>query len=332
MKNCMMLMAALALFILPGCGPVMHPPPGIPIAAGDLLGAVRGNVRAEQRSAVLDVTVSDLPLVPRKEVDYLSGVVVLCDQHEGANAWDDQRRTRQAVGLNYEHIISTYPDARNDKSPRRGYYPATLNADGSVTLTRARADEPWGVSSTLTYTAVAPHYIDFEFTATVHDASQFGTARVAAFFFASYMRGVEDVNIHFRGIPSAEAPEQLVTSPSAPVSRTMIAVAAHSDGQNSSLPSVEWPRIAQPYYYGVAGGMVYGVMFDSLWTTTREVRFTVVTMKDGGHHPAWDFSLVARELVDGSVVHLRGRMLWKPFVSPEDIAAEYASWRVAVRD
>lgn len=316
----------VALLLLVGCQPVFDPPRGIPIAAGSVYAEVRGNetVKTPYEAGLGDL---ELPFAAR-EVDHLSGLSLLSHASDGATAWDDARRTTQAVGLNFEHIMRVGDTPANHMAPRRGAYPAALNADGSVTLSRARADEvEWDVSSTLTYRAVAPHYVDFDFCATIHDASRFGPERAAGFFFASYMRSLPAMTVRFPGFPGPGESERWVSMPDTASGNTAVPLESAREKVGQVEPNVDWPRIARPVYWGDAGGgMVYAVMFDHLWSPEEEVRFSVYRWKRDRSAPAFDFYVVARGVEDGRRVRLRGRLVWKRFVNEEDVGAEFDAW------
>lgn len=306
--------ALLCLTFLTGCREDAKPlgPLGPSISGtGDLVATVRGN-----------------------DGDHMSGIVQLVHASTLGNA----AFARDETGINFEHIISGVSGAPNSFTPRAGPFDPTVEPDGSITLTRLAADEYWRVGSTLSFHAAPPHAIDFEFRATVEDASLFGPGRVAMFFFASYMRGVLDPELHFRGIPAPEASEDWVSSRAhlfpadsyVPLGSLGFATQPGDSALAASVESEAWPRIARPFFYGRAsGGMVYALMFDRLSTPDDELRFAVMRWRlaEGDPDPAWDFGYVARNLADGARVGFRGRLVWKPFVSGDDILAEYEAWQ-----
>lgn len=311
-------LAPLALFTLLLIACACPIPPGQTGVEGDLVATFRGNVDED-------------------DCRHLSGVPTLYHgQTPWFSAFDDENETRQAVGLNYEHLMSGHLDGRNNKAPRSGPFPLSVSPVGSWTLTRAKENSPWNVSAEMSYRMVGPHYIDFAFNATIHDAAQFGQNNYALFFFASYMNDVIDPEIHFRGFPNAGDPEQWVSSfpPTNGIGNWAAPQAVElpydtSDwALNINIPIQDSPRIAQPFYYGrTAHGMVYMVMFDKLYTPSDEIRFAVARWKlPEEMRPAWDFAYVVRSLQDGQKVGFRGRLVWKPWVSPEDCLDEYNTW------
>ena len=54
-------------------------------------------------------------------------------------------------------------------------------------LVRGAQDDPWRMSSTLTYTLREPYYIDLDFHCRADDAELFGKRGYAVLFFANYM-------------------------------------------------------------------------------------------------------------------------------------------------
>ncbi len=92
----------------------------------------------------------------------------------GFDAFDPDGKGSSA-GLNFEHIISGHRDPSNMFTPRSGPYALYRLPDGcSARLVRRRDDDPWSVSSTLTYSVREPHAIDFDFRCTPHNPDRFG--------------------------------------------------------------------------------------------------------------------------------------------------------------
>ena len=79
-------------------------------------------------------------------------------------------------------------------------------------LARDRKGSPWDVSSTLTYSVTAPHYVDVEFRCRSHNPSLFGERQWGIFFFANYMNDVEDVALNFLGIERAGGQEKWIAA------------------------------------------------------------------------------------------------------------------------
>lgn len=256
------------------------------------------------------------------------------------DAYDPDARGASA-GLNFEHIISGQRNPNNKFTPRHGQYTLYAMADGkSVMLVRRAEDSPWSVASTLKYTVVEPHYVDFEFRCTPRDASLFGRHGYALFFFANYMNDVEDPALHFRGRETANASQRWISA---------TAPQGHPDwnqgGNYGSLPAddlkydddvqfrlntwtYDWPRISQPFYFGRAShGMTLMLMFDRLYSERDQIRFSLYKFKlPRRPRPAWDFQYVINRVTSGEQYGFRGRLVWKKFVSPEDCQIEYDKW------
>jgi len=126
------------------------------------------------------------------------------------DAFDPDDRGASA-GLNFEHIICGHSNQFNAFTPRRGRYELFKQPqDCSAMLVRKAEDEPWAMSSSLKYTVIAPSSIDFEFECRSHQKELFGSRGYAVLFFANYMNDVEDVAIHFRGVPGPGKAEQWI--------------------------------------------------------------------------------------------------------------------------
>jgi hypothetical protein len=160
------------------------------------------------------------------------------------------------------------------------------------------------------------------------------------FFFADYMNDVEDVALHFRGIPAPGAAEQWISA-AAPKGhpdwngggtyRHVDAPALAYDADHNfklNLWSYDAPRFTKPFYYGLARhGMCLILMFDRAYTERDEVRLSLFKFKLPKHpRPAWDWQYVIHRVEKGQTNGFRARLVWKPFVSRDDCLAEYERW------
>jgi len=240
----------------------------------------------------------------------------------------DRRESAFDSGLNLEHIISGHDHPANRFKPRAGPYRLCRAGDGdSVTLVRLRDDSPWAVSHATRLTPSAPHAVDIEFRCRVHDADRFGLRGYAVFFWANYMRRLDDIAIYFRGIDRAGGAEHWVRAASPDGGRTYVAADAEplefDDDHNNrhNLVSFDYPRFTQPLLYGrCRGGMVLMLMFDRMVSVTDEIRFSHFV-------PAWDFQYVIHRVETGGRYEFRARLIWKPWVSEDDCLEEFATWR-----
>jgi hypothetical protein len=272
----------------------------------------------------------------------LSGIASLVNVRDAKdfNAFDPAGGGASA-GLNFEHVISGHKDPSNAFTPRRGPYELRRLADGkSVRLVRRREDDPWAVSSALTFTLAEPHAIDVDFRCTPHDRARFGARGHASFFFANYMNDVADPALHFRGVEAEGRPETWVSADAPPgpadwnqggtyraLEASPLEIDADHDFRLNSW-SYDWPRFTEPFYFGKADrGMVLILMFDRARTPEDEIRFSLFKFKlPKQPRPAWDFQYVIRQVREGREYGFRARLVWKRFVSADDCRKEYQAW------
>ena len=100
-----------------------------------------------------------------------------------------------------------------------------------------------------------------------------------------------------------------------------------------NLWSYDYPRFAQPFYYGrAAHEMGFVLMFDRMWSAEDEIRFSLFKFKIPRHpRPAWDFQYVIHKVEPSKTYGFKGRLVWKKFVSPEDCRDEYLRWKATLR-
>ena len=301
------------------------------------------SVQAEQKTITVDRgQLSVLFRDNSQSPTVLSGIqqLINVEHAKGIDAYDPHGSSTSA-GLNFEHIISGHNDQHNMFTPRHGSYPLHRLDDHTVELRRRREDSPWDVSSTLRYSVVGPHYIDFEFKCTTHDKSRFGSRRYGIFFWANYMNQVEDVALHFLGKQEQDASEEWIAADASlphvdhvagGTYRHLAAAPLEYDADHNfklNVWSYDWPRFTKPFYYGrAANGMTFMLMFDRTHTNEDEIRFSLFKfkVKDEVRKPAWDFQYVIHDVQEGRQYGYRGRLVWKRFVSPDDCLREYESW------
>lgn len=277
----------------------------------------------------------------------LSGLDSLFHERD-APAFDafDPENDDASAGLNFEHIISGHKDSQNAFAPRHGRYALERLPGASARLVRRREDDPWGMSSTFTYTVTAPHYVDFDFRCVPHDRTRFGKRGYAVLFFADYMNDVDDVALHFRGIAGSNQQETWITA-DAPLGhpdwnqggtyRSMPAAELEYDADHNfklNSCSYDYPRFTKPFYYGrAANGMVFMLMFNKMHSDHDEIRFSLFKFKVPKYpRPAWDFQYVIRGIEEEKEYGFKGRLVWKMFVSAEDCQAEYERWAASARE
>ena len=294
------------------------------------------------RRGNLDIVFRDNSQSPK----ILSGLDSLFHVHDapGFDAFDPDDAGASA-GLNFEHVISGHPNPANAFTPRKGRYDLYRLADGaSAMLVRKAEDDPWALASTFTYSVSVSNAVDFEFQCRTEKPELFGRRGYAVLFFANYMNDVAEVPIHFRGIAAAGAEEQWIQAGAAPghpdynqggTYRSLPAQDLPYDTNHNfklNLWSYDYPRFAQPFYYGRAShGMVFILMFDRMHSAEDEIRFSLFKFKVPRRpRPAWDFQYVIHKVEAGRPYGFKGRLVWKKFVSAEDCQNEYQRWRAAL--
>jgi hypothetical protein len=290
------------------------------------------------------ITEGDLKVVFRDQVKSLSGVASLVHLKDAPD-WNALNPGRDG-GLNFEHIISGHKNPHNKFTPRKGKLTLSALPDAkSVRLVRNKEDEPWAMSSAITYTVVKPHYIDMDFRCVAHDKSLFGKRGYAILFFADYMNNVEDVALNFRGVEGPKGQEKWIKADASQVRgktipdydtggtyRSLPAAALEYDADHNfklNSWSYDYPRFTKPFYFGTAGkGMVFMLMFNKMHNEADEIRFSLfkffVRPKDP--RPAWDFQYVIHKVEEKREYGFKARLVWKKFVSPEDCLKEYETW------
>lgn len=300
---------------------------------------------AEEPVETVTISADDLSVLFRDNSEspgLLSGLQSLFNTRHAAgfDAYDPDGKGSSA-GLNFEHIISGHSDPANKFTPRHGRYTLHRLDERTVELRRRKEDSPWSVSSTLRYEVVPPHYVDFEFRCTPHDASRFGEQGYGIFFWADYMNQVEDVALHFLGQEAANGEEKWIAG-NAPQThpdyvgggtyRNVSAKALEYDEDHNfklNVWSYDWPRFTKPFYYGrAANGMTLILMFDRTYSEEDEIRFSLFKfkVKEEDRRPAWDFQYVIHEVDAGKQYGFKGRLAWKRFVDEEDCLREYKTW------
>ena len=81
-------------------------------------------------------------------------------------------------------------------------------------------------------------------------------------------------------------------------------------------------RYTLPFFFGRFHNMVLAYMFES----SEVIRFSQSPTGGGKTNPAWDFHLIIPDLKKGREYIYRARLIYKPFISEEDITSEYLSW------
>ena len=188
------------------------------------------------------------------------------------------------------------------------------------------------VESLTSFKVVSPHYIDVNFECVLHNTAFFAH-NYAGLFWASYIANPPDKKIYFRGRPENGSD-----------SIAWIAAWSGKHGDSSTHKSVEdnhdfyfadnfnarlashfsFYRYAEPYFFGRYKAMVLAFLFDE----GREViRFSQSPNGGGKLNPAWDFQYLIPSPKEGKRYSFKARIIYKPFISENDISEEYRSWK-----
>ena len=199
-----------------------------------------------------------------------------------------------SAGLNFEHIIAGHASPHNNFTPRHASTCSSSRWRGrTVRLVREAADDPWKMSSTMTYTLLAPYYVDLDFRCRAHDPTLFGRRGYAVLFFANYMNDMEQVALNFLGrqgertigewIAGRRAGKEHADYNGGGTYRARRCPAARiRRGPQLQAQLVELrsaPIHAAVLFGRVAHGMVLILMFDKASTPSDEIRFSLFKFK-----------------------------------------------------
>ena len=68
------------------------------------------------------------------------------------------------------------------------------------------------------------------------------------------------------------------------------------------------------------------MMLEMMFKNEEDLRFAIQPTGGGLKNPAWDFALIIRDCEVLKPYHFSGRVVFKPFISPEDAWSEYEGW------
>jgi len=209
--------------------------------------------------------------------------------------------------------------------------------DESTVALVHKADDAWASDGRATYRIVGPNCI--EHTLTIRDARSFLTAQgYREVSWCSYMNCPEDPTLHFRSGGQWTAylsPEHGVGSRIAPSYIEQREAVPPQDERRSPF-HVNWAPITfdEPFYYGRLGHMLLLFVFDN----PTDLRFFCSPSGGGGSLlpgqscPAWDFLWIipADRYAPETDYTFRLRLIYKPFVSEEDVLEEVRRAREAM--
>ena len=235
--------------------------------------------------------------------------------------------------LNFEFVYDSsgswmtprWMDGTSDSPPT----PSRLSrvSDNRVRL-ETFVPEPHRIDVSTTFTLVRPHYLDLETTMLAHPGSFQGDW--LGLFWASYIRRPENKTTWFRARRDAGQPPEWVGSlEEQPPDRRAFAGEAEAgllpgepapDG--GLLHNIRPVRYVEPVFYGRWRNLMLEMMFE----TDQHLRLAIQPTGGGLPNPAWDFAVVVKDCRPGTPYAWKARVVFKPYVSPEDAWEEYRQW------
>lgn len=233
------------------------------------------------------------------------------------------------AGFNLEHIFGG--DSLYQLFEPR-LHPMTLfRKTNDEVLLYQEATPISGVESLTTFKVVKPHYIDINFQCIIHDDSFF-QHEYAGFFWASYIQNPPDKKIYFKSTSSGDTTGSRwidAWSSEHGVESTHRSTKDDHDfffasNFNARLAShFSGHRFEEPYYFGRFGNMVLAYLFDA----EEIIRFSQSPTGGGEFNPAWDFQYIIPSPKVGKKYSFNARMIYKPFISNDDITNEFKKWK-----
>jgi len=254
------------------------------------------------------------------------------------------------VGLNFEHVFNGVlaDDYRSGSTPRNDPCHILVHSASSASLVWPAEGSSWGLACEMRFALSGANCVDIDFTITptrpdiIHH--QFHPPYVAM-MWASYLELARDRSIHFYGTDGKNKGWMALGQESC---------GAFEQGAIScyGVPPLPWEcnanaanlgqhfskKFLSPFYYGLVDGdgdpataddtMVFIMMFDQ----RQPIRFAMWNFFPGAdgkadpHRPAWDWQFIVRNPRVGKTYGYKARLVYKRFVSPQDVRHEYLHW------
>jgi hypothetical protein len=232
------------------------------------------------------------------------------------------------AGFNLEHIFSG--DSLIDTfEPRR--HPMTLSLIDKNTVELHQSPTPVSHFESWTRFTLCPsHYVDVEFRCQAHPGTFFSHGYIGL-FWASYIFAPEDKHIYFWGYSAADPTPRWISAHSEAHGSKSSHRSAHDSrelyfAENFSKQFLARDlsdyRFLKPVYYGRYRDMVFIYMFDN----DRDIRFSQSPTGGGPQNPAWDFHFIIEPFRYDTTYSFKSRIVYKPFVSEQDVIDEFEKW------
>ena len=239
------------------------------------------------------------------------------------------------AGFNIEHIFGG--DSLIELfEPRR--HPVELERLSDTQVQLHQPETPLShVESWTTFTLTPPHYIDVDFRCIFH-STEFFKHGYAGIFWASYINAPPDRKIYFLGHKKEHHEREWITawSPEHGLNSThrsendafhMFVAPNFNVVLAKGMSDYRW---REPFYYGRFHNMVFAYMFAV--PPNEIIRFSQSPTGGGEKNPAWDFHLLIPDVMINKPYTFSARLVYKEFISAEDIAAEYHAWNADIKD
>ncbi len=234
------------------------------------------------------------------------------------------------AGFNLEHLFGG--DSLEELFEPR-LHPMTLFRKSVSEILLYQEPTPLsGVESLTSFKLEPPFYIEITFRCIFHKP-EFFRHDYAGLFWASYIDNPPDKKIYFKGVRE--------NSPGDSVS--WIAAWSEQHGINSTHKSVSDDhefyfaenfnaslashfsefRFTEPFFFGRFKNMALAYFFDGAGI----IRFSQSPTGGGDLNPAWDFQYLIPSPRQGKEYSFKARLVYKPFISAEDLFEEYYKWR-----
>ena len=232
------------------------------------------------------------------------------------------------AGFNLEHIFDG--DSLDQLFEPRNY-PMTLYRKSEYEVLLYQEPTPLsGVESLTSFKMVEPHYIDVSFDVVFH-RTDFFDHDYAGLFWASYINNPRDKKMYFKGMTESDIDSvYLVAAWSEEHGRSSTHRSADDDHDfyfadnfNARLANhYSGVRFAEPWFFGRYKNMVLAYFIKG----EEVVRFSQSPTGGGRMNPAWDFQYLIPSPKENKKYSLKVRVMYKPFVSEQDVASEFAKW------
>ncbi|MFH1070854.1 MAG: hypothetical protein V1794_14650, partial [Candidatus Glassbacteria bacterium] len=184
------------------------------------------------------------------------------------------------------------------------------------------------------FTLTAPHYLEMDFFCIPRKATfDYG---YIGMFWASYIQNSneDEKPIYYIGRPRSEAGKRWIRymTPEHSKSGTVryefdTFDLTFTPGFTKMLYNTFSDSVyCYPFYYGRRGPMVHIIMFDSPGPIRISHSPTSGSPVGPGTLPAWDFQYIVREYEVDKRYGYKARLVYKPWVSQQDVIDEYERW------